>query len=136
MPLLKYCYVLFACLLLSSCFSAGEQTEADKLIATFRSRVAAQQYQQIYQSLSADAKKTTSEADFIKMMQKAAQDLGPFKSAEQQGFKTTASTNSMSTLTLTFRSEYTRATVTETFVFQKPDSGLVLAGYHYQGETK
>ena len=45
MPLLKYCYVLFACLLLSACFSAGEQTEADKLITTFRSRVAARKQQ-------------------------------------------------------------------------------------------
>ncbi len=113
MPLLKYYYILFACLLLSACFSAGEQTEADKLITTFRSRVAAQQYQQIYQSLSADTKKTTSEAEFIKMMQKAAHDLGPFKSAEQQGFKTTASPPSEPTRTLTGQSEDPGASRTE-----------------------
>lgn len=123
-------------LTLAGC-NLSESKEEKAAVAQFRTMLTASQYHELYLAASPQLRDATSEANFIKGMEKLKAQLGPYRDGSAELIKrakSVSSTNSgVPTLRLTYRSAFTHySSVEEVFAFEDTAAGLKLMGYHYE----
>lgn len=123
-------------LTLAGC-NLSESKEEKAAVAQFRTMLASSQYHELYIAASPQLRDATSEANFIKGMEKLKAQLGPYREGSSELIKRTKSVSSpdcgITTLRLTYHSAFTHySSVEEVFAFENTDDGLKLMGYHYE----
>jgi len=118
----------FFALLVLGCGLAKGKEQAARAVDTFHQQMNAAQFAEIYRAASPELQKTTTEADFTRLMETIHRKLGNFKTAREVGSRA-ISGSSGTTVTLTEESEFEHGSGTETFVFSVSDASATLVRY-------
>jgi hypothetical protein len=95
----------------------------------FRARSAGGQYREIYREAAPELRASSTEPEFVKMMDGVAKKLGAFRSASQRSWNVHFGTGGR-TVTLGFTSEFDKGSAVETFVWRAQGDAMVLQGYN------
>ena len=130
----KFCFAMLAVLLIvgSSCSLTGltkVKGIAEAAVAQFHEQFNAGQFREIYGQAHEEFRKSTSEADFVPVLEAVRRKLGTVKHAEQAGWNVNATTSGTQ-VTLGYNVEFSEGKGAEQFVFRISGDKALLLNYN------
>lgn len=132
--LARYLMPFAAAAMLAGCNVKESSKAADVEVGQFHQGLDAGGWQAIWASADPQLRKTTTRAQFGKLLDAVHGKLGKVKTSQQVGWNAEATTGG-SFVTVTMQTTFERGAGTEQFVFRKGEADkLTLVGYNIQSQ--
>jgi hypothetical protein len=96
---------------------------------SFRARVAKGEFASLYREAAPELQKSTTEADFVKLMEGIRRKLGAWQSSKAPAWKVFSGTGGR-TVTFGYSSQFEKGAANETLVWRIQGDRAILVGYH------
>jgi uncharacterized protein DUF4019 len=117
-------------LLLTSCGSAKNIQMAKQGVDQFHADLDRERYQAMYDAADKGLHQTTTEADFVRLLQAVHRKLGNVQSSQFRNFQVGYSTGQGAIVDLEYQTNFAGGTGTEQFEWRVVDNHATLFGYH------
>ena len=103
---------------------------ATKGVEQFHSQLDSERYQEIYATADEGLQKTTTEGDFVTLLQAVHKKLGKVQTSQRSNFQVGISTGEGTVVTLVYQTTFDQGSGTEQFLWHMRDNQPWLSGYH------
>jgi hypothetical protein len=124
--------VVTVALFVNACSKSREA--ADAATKEFRARCDRQAYAEIFLDATPEFQKSTTEFDFVKLMDGVRRQLGGWQSSKSPNWQALSGTGGQ-TIKLVYQSQFGRGGADEEFVWRIQKDRAVLDGYHVRSPT-
>jgi hypothetical protein len=114
---------------LVGCSSGEHMATAEQGVTEFRQFMESRQFARVYAASSVEFRKTTSEAEMVRILGALNNKLGSVKNAEKNGWNVNFHTSG-TFVTLGFKTEFEKGSGAERFVFRIADGRAALVSYN------
>jgi hypothetical protein len=125
----------FAAIALFAAQTAKYREPADPAVKQFHERLAAGQYVAIYDEADETLRRTTSESDFVNLLQSVHQKLGDAQNLNLRSTVISWHGNGKLSIGVTYDTEFTYGAATEQFVWQEQDNRVALGRYQIRSKV-
>lgn len=125
----KFLRLITLAFVLAGCSVSADTAAAEAGVPTFHQLLDAGQFVEIYEQSSDDLKKSTTQQDFVALLEAVHRKLGNTKSSDKQGWNINYHTSG-TFVTLTYKTVYAEGDAAEQFVFRMQGKAAMLVGYH------
>jgi hypothetical protein len=123
-----------AALVLQACSMSADTRMAEEAVVQFHALLDAGQSRDIYISAAPELKQSSTEKDFVAVLDEVHRELGTTRSAKRIGWKLDSGTRG-TFVTLTYKTEYRKGSALEKFTFRVADGEARLASYHISSKA-
>lgn len=116
------------------CGLSKSMEASSKAAEQFHLQLNDSKFAEIYADTSAGFQSVSKEADFVALLSAIRRKMGPFKTSNQTGWNINTN-NGVTTVVVTFKSEYEQGSAVETFTFLSANDTLKLHGYNINSPT-
>jgi hypothetical protein len=121
--------VLVILTVLSSCGSGKNVGIATKGVEEFHTQLNSEEYQSIYAVADENLQKTTTEGDFVALLQAVHKKLGNVQKSQRSNYQIGISTGQGTVVTLVYQTNFEQGSGTERFLWHMRDNQPMLLGY-------
>ena len=122
--------ILLVLSVLSSCGSGKNVGIATKGVEEFHTQLNSEEYQSIYAVADENLQKTTTEGDFVALLQAVHKKLGNVQKSQRSNFLIGMSTAQGMVVTLVYQTTFEQGSGTEQFLWHMRNNQPMLLGYH------
>lgn len=122
--------ICFLLSLLVSCGSGKNAEIATKGVEEFHTQLNSEEYQSIYAVADENLQKTTTEDDFVALLQTVHKKLGNVRRSQRSNFQIGLSTGQGTVVTVVYQTTFDQGSGTEQFLWHMRDNQPWLLGYH------
>jgi hypothetical protein len=122
--------ILLVLSVLSACGSGKNMEIATKGVDEFHAQLNSEEYQSIYAVADENLQKTTTEGDFVALLQAVHKKLGNVQKSQRSNFQIGVSTGQGMVVTLVYQTTFDQGSGTEQFNWHMRDNQPMLLGYH------
>lgn len=122
--------LLLACICLASCGSSNYVQVAKDTVGIFHAQLDTEQYSSIYAVADEKLRSTSSEADFVKLLQAIHNKLGAVQESKLRNTGVAWFSGEGARVTLVYDTRFADGAGTEQFLWHIKDNKAILYGYH------